>query len=556
MRQRPEWHVKIGDFGFSKRVSDSVSAPFSARGTTKYMAPEYRDLMNNCESSDFTTAVDMWSFGCLIYELFAKKCPFDEDDNTALMRYVRSGSFPRQPLDDCGASSESIWLVMNLLRREPHLRLSAHDALHCAWLTTVSSPVASDPMSAPNKAHNLPTSSGLPTLFVISDDASTGNDGNSSSSAHLPARPRPEERAVSSCELPTTHLSSDDAAVPIEKLFQPPQLPARPKSSNTLRTGFLQSGEDKKPAVALIQTQTVSFPDIPVAERMNNMRPAQIARKPVPEAPIHPNLPLLKVTRLGGDYIDMAFANLKFKPQRKPTCDVCESRRVFNPVIKPAAVYYCVECGNRPLCARCIAETIRSPADVHEADHKLQAWIQAHSFPLQEFLDRFQPIHVVLESGVDPSYGKSWLSSDYSFTPPAEGSSGTRWVFNAPAGDFDLSVQLRIIQQEQMVDGSAIGKHKAMMIHARAVHLGSILFGARVIDSDQATDTKSDRHLPDGAMEKSIRSAKEEQKITLKLGFKLKAGANQKIEVHIRGAYDELYFKAGSPFRWCLEQIS
>ena len=86
----------------------------------KYMAPEYRDLLNNQEDSDFSTAVDMWSFGCLIYELFARRCPFGDDDSR-LMAYMRNGIFPRQPLDDCGASRESMMLLEMLLKREPHL---------------------------------------------------------------------------------------------------------------------------------------------------------------------------------------------------------------------------------------------------------------------------------------------------------------------------------------------------------------------------------------------------------------------------------------------------
>ncbi|KAL8750450.1 MAG: hypothetical protein Q9199_007061 [Rusavskia elegans] len=84
------------------------------------MAPEYRDLLTNSESSDFTTAVDMWSFGCLIYELFKRKCPFDEGD--ALMSYMRNGAFPRRPLDDCSASSDSIQLILMLLDRDPYRR--------------------------------------------------------------------------------------------------------------------------------------------------------------------------------------------------------------------------------------------------------------------------------------------------------------------------------------------------------------------------------------------------------------------------------------------------
>lgn len=123
--------MKIGDFGFSKRISDSVSAPFSTLGTHKYMAPEYVDPTSNCESSDYTTAVDMWSFGCLVYELFARRCPFDDGD--ALREYMYNGIFPRKPLNQCGASNGSIEVISNVLDRNPYLRWSARDVIQSSW---------------------------------------------------------------------------------------------------------------------------------------------------------------------------------------------------------------------------------------------------------------------------------------------------------------------------------------------------------------------------------------------------------------------------------------
>lgn len=175
-------------------------------------------------------------------------------------------------------------------------------------------------------------------------------------------------------------------------------------------------------------------------------------------------------------------------------------------------------------------------------------------------MERFRLLHTEAKGGLDPSYGRSWLSSDQSFTPPAEGSHGTRWVLNAPAGEFDVSIQIRIVHSDQAIDGSAIGKYKAMVVNAKAVSLGSILFGARVVDPSIGTnrreEIKSCLHLPDRPIEQSVKMTKEEQTITIKLGFKLKTATNQKIEVHVRGSYDVLYFKAGAPFKWWLDQIS
>ncbi|KAL8777605.1 MAG: hypothetical protein Q9213_007791 [Squamulea squamosa] len=602
-QRRPTWHVKIGDFGFSKRVSDSVSSPFSARGTTKYMAPEYRDLMNNCESSDFTTAVDMWSFGCLVYELFARKCPFDEDDTHALMDYVRGGEFPRQPLDDCGASDDSIWLIKKLLERVPDLRSTAEEALHCAWLTIAAAPASHESPRENSVVHeensiaSLSTSTvtlsstdtvdampaslrgtlphtvfAPPELVVVPDETQIGKD-----SAQVPpdalSRPPLPERAITVPETSIVRISTDDASLPTSRTIQVPGLPPRPKSSNAMRPDALQGIiKDMKLAEASDQ----AFHNLPLTaqstESISSTR--SITRKPVAKVASSSStsamsvptqttstqlFPYMKTSQLSSDYIDIAFKNIKFKPQRKPTCDICESRRVFNPIIKPAELYFCKDCGHRPLCARCIVGSIKTQDDPHEADHKLQLWVQAHIFPLQEFLDRFQPLDVESD-GLDSSLGKSWLSSDHSFTPPAEGACGTRWILNAPAGEFNMSIQVRVTHRKEAIESSTIGIQKSTMVKSRAVPLGSILFGARVVGPAPtgvpSDDERASRHLPDRPVEQEIKLAKEEQTLTLKLGFNLNATAKQKIEVHIRGSYDMLYFKAGSPFKWWLDRIT
>ena len=59
--KRPEFDVKLGDYGFSKELSDDIT--FTRLGTPITMAPEI--LMKKA----YTSKADLWSIGIIIYHL-------------------------------------------------------------------------------------------------------------------------------------------------------------------------------------------------------------------------------------------------------------------------------------------------------------------------------------------------------------------------------------------------------------------------------------------------------------------------------------------------------
>ena len=80
-----DYKIKIGDFGVSKQLSTKKYAKSQA-GTYNYMAPE----MINGEV--YNRKVDIWSLGCILYELLTLEYCFDEPSIGGLINLIISGN--------------------------------------------------------------------------------------------------------------------------------------------------------------------------------------------------------------------------------------------------------------------------------------------------------------------------------------------------------------------------------------------------------------------------------------------------------------------------------
>ena len=83
--------IKIGDFGLAKELSSRSQLAQTNVGTPFYMAPE---IMND---KDYDAKSDIWSLGCLVYELAALRPPFDANNAVSLAVKVNQGKFARIP---------------------------------------------------------------------------------------------------------------------------------------------------------------------------------------------------------------------------------------------------------------------------------------------------------------------------------------------------------------------------------------------------------------------------------------------------------------------------
>ncbi|KAL8714985.1 MAG: hypothetical protein Q9225_006453 [Loekoesia sp. 1 TL-2023] len=76
--------VKLGDFGLSKLMQSHDFASTYV-GTPYYMSPEI------CAAERYTLHSDIWSLGCVMYELCARKPPFDARTHLQLIQKIKDG---------------------------------------------------------------------------------------------------------------------------------------------------------------------------------------------------------------------------------------------------------------------------------------------------------------------------------------------------------------------------------------------------------------------------------------------------------------------------------
>ncbi|KAL4230394.1 Serine/threonine-protein kinase Nek1 [Mactra antiquata] len=112
--------VQLGDFGIAKVLNSTVELARTCIGTPYYLSPEI------CENKPYNNKSDIWSLGCVLYELATLKHAFEAGNMKNLVLKIIRGSYP--PLSP-KYSYELRNLVAQLFKRAPRDRPSINSVL-------------------------------------------------------------------------------------------------------------------------------------------------------------------------------------------------------------------------------------------------------------------------------------------------------------------------------------------------------------------------------------------------------------------------------------------
>ncbi|KAM9332547.1 serine/threonine-protein kinase 36 [Pholidichthys leucotaenia] len=112
--------IKLCDFGFARAMSVSTLVLTSIKGTPLYMSPEL------VEEKPYDHTTDLWSLGCILYELHTGAPPFYTNSIFHLVQLILREpiKWPETMSDSCTS------FLKGLLTKDPQKRLSWPDLLH------------------------------------------------------------------------------------------------------------------------------------------------------------------------------------------------------------------------------------------------------------------------------------------------------------------------------------------------------------------------------------------------------------------------------------------
>mmetsp|Transcript_31349 Transcript_31349/g.73119 ORF Transcript_31349/g.73119 Transcript_31349/m.73119 type:complete len:449 (+) Transcript_31349:56-1402(+) len=113
-------NLKMGDFGIAKVLECTAAVAQTQIGTPYYLSPEI------CRGQQYSWGSDIWAMGCILFEMCAKRVPFDAPDLKTLIQKITKGAPPELPAEYSRGLRE---LGKEMLNKDPQSRPPAVEVL-------------------------------------------------------------------------------------------------------------------------------------------------------------------------------------------------------------------------------------------------------------------------------------------------------------------------------------------------------------------------------------------------------------------------------------------
>lgn len=113
--------VKLGDFGIARVLENTFQLCHTRIGTPYYLSPEI------CEGNTYNSKTDIWSLGCILYELCTLRHAFNAQNMAALAVQIIRGKY--EPIPSCFSPELSV-LIKKMLTSDQRLRPSINGVLN------------------------------------------------------------------------------------------------------------------------------------------------------------------------------------------------------------------------------------------------------------------------------------------------------------------------------------------------------------------------------------------------------------------------------------------
>jgi NIMA (never in mitosis gene a)-related kinase len=117
--------VKVGDFGIARVLKSTYDCAQTAIGTPYYLSPEI------CQEKPYNQRSDIWSLGCILYEMTTLRHAFDSSNMKGLVLKILRGNYPAIP-DTYSDNLRN--LIAEMLQRDPQQRPSIKRILEKEFL--------------------------------------------------------------------------------------------------------------------------------------------------------------------------------------------------------------------------------------------------------------------------------------------------------------------------------------------------------------------------------------------------------------------------------------